>query len=149
MSFLEQVKNSDARRQSEYFEEGSYLVEIKNFKLGQNRKNREFCVVETSVIDSSNLERHPRNSERSWLQMTDMDVAARNIRGFLCQALNVPDSQLTDQMIDRAFEPVKETGLSPLAGLKIGVNARTVERPNKSDYTVVDFYPVDQEQTQL
>jgi hypothetical protein len=145
MGFRDSVKTADARRQSEYVQPGRYLFEIIDFKEGANRKGREFVVVEMSVIASDNEERHPKGAERSWLQMTDTDVAAKNIRGFLCRALNVPDAALTDTMIDKAFEPKKATGKSPLASLRIGVNAREITTRRGNPFTVVDFHSVDQD----
>jgi len=149
MSFRNQLKTTTARRQSEYVTPGQYLFEILDFKEAQNRKGREFVVVEMQVLDSDDTARHPKGSERSWLQMTDTDTAAKNIRGFLCRALNVPDEGLSDEMIDKAFEPLEETGKSPLAGLKIGVNARNIVTRKGSDFTVVDFYSVDQDMESL
>jgi hypothetical protein len=149
MSFRSQLKNTAARRQSEYVTPGQYLFEILDFKEGENRKGRSFVVVEMQVLDSDDTNRHPRGSERSYLQMTDTDTAAKNVRGFLTRALNVPDEGLTDEMIDKAFEPLEETGKSPLAGLKIGVNARNIVTRKGSDFTVVDFYSVDQDMESL
>jgi len=149
MGFRDQVKTAEGRRQSEYVTPGRYLFQIIDFKEGENRKGREFVVVEMSVVDSDGLDRHPVGSERSWLQMTDTDTAAKNIRGFLSRALNVPDSALTDEMIDKAFEPKKATGKSPLSGLKIGVNAREITTRRGNPFTVVDFYSVDQENEKL
>jgi len=149
MGFRDQVKEAESRRQSEYVTPGRYLFKIEDFKEGENRKGREFVVVEMTIVDSDDKERHPKGAERSWLQMTDTDTASRNIRGFLCRALNVPDAGLTDDMIDKAFTPKKGTGKSPLAGLLIGVNARMIQTRKGTDFTVVDFYPVDQKQETL
>lgn len=144
MGFRDQIKDAESRRQSEYVTPGRYIFNIEDFKEGANRKGREFVVVEMSIIDSDDTDRNPKGSERSWLQMTDTDTAARNIRGFLCRALNVPDAGLTDEMIDKAFTPKAKTGKSPLSGLKIGVNARMIQTRKGTDFTVVDFYSVDQ-----
>jgi len=149
MGFRDQIKDAESRRQSEYVTPGRYLFKIEDFKEGENRKGREFVVVEMTVIDSDDTDKHPKGSERSWLQMTDTDTAARNIRGFLCRALNVPDAGLTDEMIDKAFTPKKATGKSPLAGLLIGVNARMIQTRKGTDFTVVDFYPVEQDAESL
>lgn len=145
MGFRDSVKTAEGRRQSEYVQPGRFLFEIIDFKEGESRKGREFVVVEMKTVDSDNLERHPVGSERSWMQMTDTDTAAKNIRGFLCRALNVPDSALTDEMIDKAFEPKASTGKSPLASLRIGVNAREITTRRGNPFTIVDFYSVDQE----
>lgn len=149
MSFRNQLKNTAARRQSEYVTPGQYLFEILDFKEGQNRKGREFVVVEMKVLDSDDTSRHPAGSERSYLTMTDTDTAASNIRGFLTRALNVSDEGLTNEMIDAAFEPNEESGKSLLAGLKIGVNARNIVTRKGNDFTVVDFYSVDQNMESL
>jgi len=102
-----------------------------------------------SVVDSDNLERHPFGAERSWMQMTDTDTAARNVRGFLTRVLNVADEGLTDDMIEAAFELNEETGKSDLSGLKIGINARNITTRKGGLFTVCDFYAVDQDQTEL
>jgi hypothetical protein len=124
-------------------------MEILDFKEGQSRKGRDFVVAEMSVIDSDNLERHPFGAERSWMQMTDTDTAARNVRGFLTRVLNVADEGLTDDMIEAAFELNEETGKSDLSGLKIGINARNITTRKGNLFTVCDFYAVDQDQTEL
>ena len=149
MGFRDQIKEADARRQSEYFAPGTYLVKVTNFCEGATRKGRDFVVVETQVLDSDNLEAHPKGSERTWMQMTDLDTAAQNIRGFLCRALNVANSALTDEMVDNAFEADDETGVSPLAGLKVGVRARELITKKGNPFTLCDFFSVDQEKDTL
>ena len=149
MGFREQVKNSEARRQSEYFSPGRFLVEICDFKEGENRNGREFVVLETTVLDSDNTTLHPKGAERTWLQMTDQDAAPRNIRGFLCKALNVPDTALSDGMIDAAFEPDAHTGRSPLSGLKLGVLAREIITKRGTPFTLCDFLSTDQDATEI
>lgn len=149
MGFRDQVKNSEARRQSEYFSPGRYLVEIRDFKEGENRNGREFVVLETSVLDAEDKTMHPKGAERTWLQMTDQDAAPRNIRGFLCKALNVPDTALSDEMIDAAFESDADTGRSPLSGLKLCVHAREIITKRGTPFTLCDFVSVDQDATEI
>jgi len=149
MTFLSQIQSATARRQSEYIGEGRYLCELLDFKEGVSRKGRDFVVAEMKVIDSDNPERHPQGAERSWMQMTDTDTAARNVRGFLTRALNVSDDGLTDDMIEAAFEMNEETGKSDLSGLMIGINARNITTRKGNLFTVCDFYAVNQDVTSL
>jgi hypothetical protein len=149
MGFRDQVKSTEARRQSEYITEGQYLFEIIGFKEDTSRKGRDYVVVEMKTLDASDDNRNPKGSERSWLQMCDTDTAPKNIRGFLSRALNVPDESLTDTMIDKAFEPKKSTGMSPLVGVKVGVNAHLISTKAGNPFTVVNFSSVDQSATSL
>lgn len=139
MSFIDQVISSDARRQSEYFQPGSYLVEIEDFKQGANRKGREFVVLETSVIDSDNLGLHPRGAKRSWLCMLDVDSTPRNIRGMLCAVLGVSNEGLTADMVSEALTPDEETGKSSLCGLRAYVHARNVPTKKGGTFTLLNF----------
>jgi len=139
MSFINQIANADARRQSEYFQPGQYLVSITDFKQGKNRKGREFVVLETTVIDSDNTAVHPAGAERSWLSMLDVDSTARNIRGMLCAVLGVADHALTVDMITAAMTPDEETGKSSLAGLRAIVHARNIITKAGSPYTLLNF----------
>jgi prophage tail gpP-like protein len=148
MSFLSSVENTTARRQSEYFSgNGSHLVEITDCKLGKNRKGREFIVVETKVLDSN--DGTPKGAERSWLMMTDADTTAKNFRAFLVRALNVADSALTGKEIEKAITATKATGRSPLAGLKIQATCQVIKTKAGSDFTLINWVSVDQNQTSL
>lgn len=149
MSFLDSIKNAQARRQSEYITgDCKLLLEIKNIVHNTNRKGREFIAVETYVLDSDNPTKDPKGSERTWLVMLDNDAAASNLRGFLCNALNVPDTALTDKMIDKAFSTTKE-GTSPLAGVRVGCHARVITTKRGTPFTLCDWRPAGEEQEVL
>lgn len=140
MSFLDQIKSADARRTSSYFEApGRYLVEIKDIVEGKNRKGRGFIAVETSVIDAEVCTGTQKGELKTWMQMTDTDVAARNIRSMLCGVLDVPDSALSDEMIDRAFHKNEETGRSHMSGIKAVVLVRTIQTRAGKDFSLCDF----------
>lgn len=145
MSFRDSVKSVESRRQSEYVAPGRYLFRINDFKEGTTRKNDDFVVAELQVVDSSDLDRHPRGSERSYWQKTSADTAARNIRTFIAKALNCPDDALTAEMIDKAFEKKEDTGRSPLSGLLIACNAREITTRAGRPYTLCDWIAVDQD----
>lgn len=140
MSFLDQIKSADARRTSSYFlEPGRYLVEIKDIVQGKNRKGREFIAVETSVIDAEDRTDTHKGELKTWMQMLDNDVAPRNIRSMLCGVLDVPNSALTDEMIDRAFDKNPDTGRSYLSGIKAVVLVRTIVTRAGKDFSLCDF----------
>lgn len=149
MSFIQQIAQADARRQSEYFQPGQYLVSITDFKQGKNRKGREFVVLETTVIDSDNLNDHPAGAERSWLCMVDVDSTARNVRGMLCAVLGVADHALTVDMINAAMTPDDATGKSSLAGLRAIVHARNIITKAGSPYTLLNFAAASDDATSL
>jgi len=149
MGFRDQVKATQARRQSEYITApGRYLLEIKDFVEGENRKGREFVAAEFIVIDAEDTD-SPKGSERTWLTMTDTDTAAKNIRGFICNVLDIPDSALTDEMIDRAFEKDEDTGRSHLAGIKVYCNARVITTRKGNPFTLCDFRSAPEDAEQL
>lgn len=139
MSFIDQIISSDARRQSEYFTPGSYLVEINDFKQGKNRKGRDYVVLETSVIDSDSPSNHPRGSKRTWLCMQDVDSTPRNVRGMLCAVLGVSNEGLTADMVEEALTPDEDTGKSSLAGLRAYIHARNVPTKAGGTYTLLNF----------
>lgn len=150
MSFRDQIKTTQARRQSEYLSNpGRYLLEIRDFVEGENRKGREFVAAEFIVIDAEDSCDSPKGSERTWLQMTDTDTAARNIRAFLCNVLDIPDSALTDEMIDRSFEKNEDTGRSHLSGIKVYCNARVIQTKRGSDFTLCDFRAAPEDASEL
>lgn len=139
MSFIQQIANADARRQSEYFVPGQYLVVINDFKEGKNRKGRDFVVLETTVLDSDNPAEHPAGSSRSWLCMQDVDSTAGNIRGMLCAVLGVADSALSVDMITAALTPDEETGKSSIAGLRAIIHARNIMTKAGRPFTLLNF----------
>ncbi len=139
MSFIQQIAQVEARRQSEYFTEGQYLVRIDDFKEGANRKGREFVVLETTVIDSDNPAQHPAGCQRTWLSMKDIDSTPRNIRAMLCQVLRVSDAGLTWEMIENALTPDEHTGRSALAGLRALVQARNIPTKKGGTFTILNF----------
>lgn len=152
MSFLNQVANASARRTSKYFTPGRFLVSITDVVEGTTRHDEGFIAVETKVIDSSDSSEHPAGCERTWYQGTSgkkSEIAARNIRTFLCRALDVPDSYLTSEMIQRAFSRDPNTGRSVLSGIKLIVDARNVETRAGGEFTLCDFTLADVEQTKL
>lgn len=149
MSFINQIKKTTARRQSEFFSPGQYLVEIKDLVEGTSRKGAGFIALETVVIDSNDTEAHPRGCERTWMQMTASDTAAKNVRGLLINILDISDDQLTDAMVDRAFQRDPSTGESVLAGVRMLVHARNVVTKRGSDFTLCDFRFADPEMSRL
>jgi hypothetical protein len=148
MSFIDQIANTQARRTSEYFGVGQYLVRIDDFKEGANRAGREFVVLECTVLDSDDLEANPKGSKRSWLLMTDMETTAKNVRSMLCAVLGISDDGLTVEMITRALTP-DESGKSALAGLKSFVHAKNIKTRRGTDFTLCNYSTVNQEATSL
>lgn len=149
MSFISQVAESKARRTSEYFGIGQYLVRIDDFKEGANRAGRAFVVLECTVLDSDNLDANPKGSQRSWLLMQDMETTPKNVRAMLCSVLGISDDGLTVEMIERALVPDEETGKSALAGLKALAHAKNIKTRRGTDFTLVNFYSASQEATGL
>lgn len=149
MSYADLVKNATARRQSEYFSEGRYLVRVKDFVQGTTRQGKGFIALETVVVDSNNPEEHFAGSERTWFQDMTKDSAGKNLRGLLVNLLDVPDSQLTDAMIDRAFTLDPSTGRSVLAGSMLVVNARNITTRKGGLFTLCDFAYAPEDATKL
>lgn len=149
MSFIDQVAESDTRRQSEYFTAGHYLVRIDDFKEGENRKGRAFVVLETTVLDADNLDEHPKGSERSWLLMQDQETTPRNVRAMLCAVLGLSDTGLDKKMIAKALTPHKETGKSALSGLKTVIHAKDIQTRRGTDFTLLNFATANQEASTL
>lgn len=149
MSFLDQIADTTARRQSEYFGVGHYLVRIDDFKEGQNRAGRAFIVLETTVLDSDDLEANPKGSARSWLLMQDKETTPRNVRSMLCGVLGIADHGLTREMIGKSLTPDKETGKSALADLKVVIHAKNIQTRRGTDFTLLNFMTCDQKASSL
>ena len=149
MSFIDKVDDATARRQSEYFSAGQYFVRIDDFKEGENRKGREFVVLECTVLDSNDLETHPKGSQRSWLLMQDMETTAKNVRAMLCAVLGISDDGLTTEMITKALTPDKKTGKSALSGLKAVIHAKVVQTRRGTDFTLLNFSTANQDANNL
>ena len=149
MSFIDQNSKASARRQSEYFGVGQYLVRINDFKEGANRSGRAFVVLECTVLDSDDLDANPRGSERSWLLMQDMETTPKNVRAMLCAVLGISDSGLTTDMIGKALTPDESTGKSALADLKVFVHAKNIKTRRGTDFTLLNFSTVNQEADSL
>ena len=145
MSFLDQIANATATRQSEYFGVGQFFVRIDDFKEGTNRSGRPFVVLETTVLDADDLEVNPKGCERSWLLMQDKETTPRNVRAMLCAVLGIDDSGLTGDMIAKALTPDAETGKSALSGLKVVVHGKNYVTKRGTDFTLLKFMTADQE----
>ena len=117
MSFIQEIANTSARRQSEYFGVGQYLARIDDFKEGENRSGRKFVVLECTVLDSDNLDANPKGCARSWLLMQDKRTTHCTQRA--CDVVrcagSISDEGLTPDMIERALTPDADTGKSALA----------------------------------
>jgi len=149
MSFIDQVASTTARRQSEYFGVGKYLVRIDDFKEGENRSNRAFVVLECTVLDSDDLNANPKGCARSWLLMQDKETTPRNVRAMLCGVLGISDEGLTPEMIGNALTPDTDTGKSALSGLKVIVHGKNLVTRRGTDFTLLNFMTADQDATGL
>ena len=149
MSFIDQIADATARRQSEYFSAGQYFVRIDDFKEGENRKGREFVVLECTVLDSDNTDEHPKGSQRSWLLMQDMETTAKNVRAMLCAVLGISDEGLNTDMISKALTPDRKTGKSALAGLKTVIHAKVIQTRRGTDFTLLNFSTANQDANDL
>lgn len=149
MSFIDEIANTSARRQSEYFGVGQYLARIDDFKEGENRSGRKFVVLECTVLDSDNLDENPKGCARSWLLMQDKETTPRNVRSMLCGALGISDEGLTPDMITRAITPDQDTGKSALSGLKVVIHGKNYVTRRGTDFTLLNFMTADQDATSL
>ena len=139
--FLDEILKAKPTRQSQYFQPGHYLVQILNFKRAETRKRRPFIALETVVLDSD-VEALPAGSEASWLQMTDLDTSAGNIKNFLTRALNIPSESVTKEVVVRALAQNPETGRSFLAGLKLEIHAKNIITKDGNPFTTLSFIAV-------
>ena len=149
MSFIDEIATAQARRQSEYFGVGQYLVRIDDFKEGENRSKRRFVVLECTVLDSDDLDENPKGCARSWLLMQDKETTPRNVRAMLCGALGISDDGLTTEMISRALTPDVDTGKSALSGLKVVIHGKNIVTKRGTDFTLLNFLTADQDASTL
>lgn len=149
MSFIDDIINTSARRQSEYFGVGQYFARIDDFKEGENRSGRAFVVLECTVLDSDNPDEHPKGCARSWLLMQDKETTARNVRAMLCGVLGISDDGLTTEMIKKSLTPDKKTGKSALSGLKVIIHGKNIVTRRGTDFTLLNFMTANQEADSL
>ncbi len=149
MSYWNDVAEAKATVNSTYIRPGHYVVRIDDWKQGQNRNNRPFLALETTIVESDNHDDHPPGSSATWMGMLDQDATKGNIKVAVMEFLNIPEDEVTGDIIERCVTPDGESGVSPLAGVLAEVTAVNIKTREGNDFTRVMFKHWDPEKPLL
>ncbi len=139
MSIFNRVAEAQALNNSSYFQEGQYLVEILDAQVKENRHGLMIAIVECRVEKCSNPSIRV-GSTVSWVcKLQGSDVGPRDLKTQFCGIVKCRPNQVSAELLENAFTPTAETGVSPLAGTKCYVYANSVQTQKGSTFTKVEF----------
>jgi len=127
--FLNLIANGKVQSAARYFEAGTYLVEVDNCKMFQNRLQRPRAAVDCTVIDSSNVD-FPETSQVTMVVALDSDSGPDQLKTFVCDILACKSSEVTSEVLSKIFVMEDSRDASLAVGLKAIVNA--YDKPTKS-----------------
>lgn len=149
MGLFAYIKGQRSTQGGVYFEPGIYKAQINRVKLGKTRKEEDFFVVETELIESNNPDR-PEGSTCSWMVMFKHDAALGNIADFCRAGLFAYAVQNDADPGVPSYEKVEVDDASaeqicgeenPLAGVILTVEAVNVKTKAGRDFTRVSWRP--------
>ena len=130
-----------SRLDANYVIPSHFLALINKCKIGENRKDEGFFVVEMTVIHDCEPDKYARGvfghavgEEVSHMMMSKHDSFLGNVKGFISNVLDMPDDKIgeTEALAVAADD-------QPLAGTVIEVAARNVVTRQNKDFTVVNY----------
>lgn len=130
-----------SRMDSNYVIPSHFLGRINKCKIGKNRKDEGFFVVEMTVIHDCQPEKYQRGiyghqpgEEVSHMMMSKHDSFLGNVKGFISTTL-----EMSDETIGEEEALAISADDQPLAGTVIEVVARNVVTRAGNDFTVVNY----------
>lgn len=139
MGVFSAVKDARPTQGGRYFDPGNYVVKINRCKHGMTRKNVDFFVVETKILESDN-DGLPIGSEASWMVTMDKDAAPGNIKSFAMAATGVDEDGIDEAGI---LEIVSDR--QPLAGMIMRVEAFNKPTKEGKPFTRIKWLEADPE----
>ncbi len=130
-----------SRMDANYVIPSHFLALISKCKIGENRKDEGFFVVEMLVIHDCEPDKYQRGAwghavgeEVSHMMMSKHDSFLGNVKGFISNTLGMEDGTIgeTEALAVAADD-------QPLAGTIIEVAARNVVTRAGNDFTVVNY----------
>jgi hypothetical protein len=119
---------------------GKYLLYIEACKTPSNRKNKDYYVVEFSILQCNNPA-CPAGMRASWTaNLSDHDAALGNVKGFLAAALGV-----TFEQIDESGAEASVSAENPLRGRLIYADVTNVKTKANTDFSKHIWTPVPDE----
>ena len=145
--FADEVASSRATIQSNYFSPGRFIVEIKDWKIGENRKGNPYAALETEIVRSDNHDAHPPGSLATWMVIlkggAGSDMAASNIKAAICGITGASEKEVDSEVVQYCLGAESDDGgMSPLAGNLILVTAVNVKTRAGNDFTRCTFKKV-------
>lgn len=138
-SIFAKVAEAQALNNSTYFKDGHYLVEILDAQVKENRHGLMIAIVECRVEKCSNPSIRV-GSTVSWVcKLQGSDIGPRDLKTQFAGIVNCRPNQVSADVLEKAFTPTAETGVSPLAGAKCYVYAYPVETQKGGSFTKVEF----------
>ena len=117
------------------------LARINKCKIGKNRKDEGFFVVEMTIVHNCEPDKYERGKyghqpgeEVSHMLMSKHDSFLGNVKGFISNTLDMEDEGIGE---DEALAVAAED--QPLAGTVIEFVARNVVTKAGNDFTVVNY----------
>ena len=138
---FEGMGGAKSRMDSNYVIPSHFLARIDKCKIGKNRKDEGFFVVEMTVIHDCEPDKYQRSSfghavgeEVSHMMMAKHDSFLGNVKGFISTTLDMPDDQIGEE---EAIAVAADD--QPLAGTVVEVAARNTVTRAGNDFTVVNY----------
>lgn len=116
-SKLKGLKDAKASKRGVYLDEGTYLLKVKNTLWVTPFDGPEAFVAEFEVVESTNKEKHPIGSERSWYRgMRFKDSALGEVKSFTYATLSLDESVPEDRekmaKVDEHIEELVERAIN-------------------------------------
>jgi hypothetical protein len=140
MGMFAGIKESKTQEGGVYFLPGLYVVRIDKVKVGETRKEEQFFVVETTILESDNPERRP-GSSCSWMTLDRFDGFLGSVKSFVAVATDSDPDE-----VDEAGVEMLVSNANPLMGTILRVEALNIKTRSQRDFTKVTFKPATPEQ---
>ena len=127
------IKDAKVSLGGVYFLPGNYLVRVDSVKTGSTRKNDNFFVVETTILESDNPERK-KGSSVSWMTLESFDSYLGHIKHFVSVA-----QQCEEDEVDEAGVEMVVSDENPCRDIVLVVKANNVPTRAGGVFTKVQF----------
>lgn len=136
MGIFSKMSSVETFSKSKYFQEGIYIVKLKDVKMIQNRHGDDMIVIETEVLEGKSDHPNAPVSGESAAQIWNMkkDMGLPNWKGFLCAAFVGETKGLSDEEWEELSDNVLDKGI--LNGTEMFLEAFMIQTKTKNDFTV-------------
>lgn len=137
MGIFSKMSSVETFSKSKYFQEGIYIVKLKDVKMIQNRHNNDMIVIETEVLESQSDHPNAPVSGESAAHIFGLknDMGLPTWKGFLCAAFGDEVEGLNDEEWEELSDNVLDKGV--LNGTEMYLEAFMIKTKEKgNDFTV-------------